>query len=359
MCLICYNMIQMREPLETAELLAFVSSVEEKSLSGAAEKLRVPRVTLSRRLARLERRLGARLLRRTTRSLTLTDAGDALYRHARIVLDAVSHAEASVRGSDDVMRGDLRVSVPPLTTTSFYRLVMRFATKYPAVRVQVHFSSQLVDLSRGDYDVALRASSSFPPGLVARPIARDKVIAVASPRYLAEHGVLRTARDLRAHRCLMGFARGELPESHWPLAEGGSVSVAGVLFSNEPKMLLGAALQHLGIAFLPGLLVRAFVASGRLVHVLPGIIEARSMVAVVYPERELVPPQVRAFVEALVAWAPGNLLETPDESACERDEEALPADRAVGKRPHQERPGNAFQPAPHVPARRAKKLSRP
>ena len=117
----------MREPLETAELLAFVSSVDEQSLSGAAAKLRVPRVTISRRLARLEKRLGARLLRRTTRSLALTDAGQALYRHARMVLDAVSHAEASVRSADDVMRGDLRVSVPPLSSTSFYQLVLRFA----------------------------------------------------------------------------------------------------------------------------------------------------------------------------------------------------------------------------------------
>ena len=156
---ICYNLIQMQEPLETADLLAFASSVEEKSLSGAAEKLRVPRVTLSRRLARLEKRLGARLLRRTTRSLTLTDAGSALYRHARIVLDAVQHAEASVRQADDTMRGDLRVSVPPFSSESFYRLVLRFAAKYPAVRLQIQFSSRMVDLGRGEYDVALRASS--------------------------------------------------------------------------------------------------------------------------------------------------------------------------------------------------------
>jgi DNA-binding transcriptional LysR family regulator len=323
----------MREPLETAELLAFVSSVDEKSLSRAAAKLRVPRVTLSRRLARLEQRLGARLLRRTTRSLTLTDAGSALYQHARIVLEAVSHAEASVQNADDAVRGDLRVSVPPISSASFYRLVLRFAAKYPAVRLQIHFSSQLVDLTRGAYDVALRASSSFEPGLVARPVARDRVIAVASPRYLAEHGTPQSARDLRSHRCLLGFARGEMPDSHWPLADGGSFSVEGALFSNEPKMLFGAALQHQGIALLPGLLVSGFLASGRLVHVLPGVIQARSMVAVVYPEREFVPPQVRAFADALVAWAPQNLgLELPAEEECDPGEEAPPAPPLRSKR---------------------------
>src|SRR5215207_236745 len=98
-----YNLIQMRDLVENSELLAFTKTVDAKSLSRAAAELAVPRATISRRLARLEERLGARLLRRTTRSLVLTDAGDALYRHARIVLDAVASAEASVRRSDDTV----------------------------------------------------------------------------------------------------------------------------------------------------------------------------------------------------------------------------------------------------------------
>jgi len=324
----------MAEPLETAELLAFVSTVDAKSLSAAAQKLRVPRVTISRRLSRLEERLGTRLLRRTTRSLALTEAGTALYRHARIVLDALGHAEESVRNTDHAIRGDLRVSVPPLSSSSFYRLVLRFAAKYPAVRLQLHFSSRIVDLARGEYDVALRASSSFQPGLVARPVARDRVIAVASPRYLGEHGTPKSARDLREHRCIMGFARGEVPESQWPLADGGSISLSGVLFSNEPMMLLGAAVQHQGIALLPGILVRGFLANGRLVHLLPGVVEARSMVAVVYAEREFVPPQVRAFADALVAWAPQNLgVSPPIEQECEtEDGDAAPPPRERSKR---------------------------
>src|SRR5690349_4609829 len=103
----------MHEPLENAELLAFAQAVEARSLSRAAAQLGIPRATLSRRLARLEERLGARLLRRTTRSLTVTDAGEALYRHARLVLEAVADAEASIRRSDDAVRGNLRVSLPP------------------------------------------------------------------------------------------------------------------------------------------------------------------------------------------------------------------------------------------------------
>src|SRR3954469_23393166 len=105
----CQDLIQMAEPLETAELLAFAKTVEARSLSRAAAELGVPRATISRRLARLEENLGVRLLRRTTRSLVLTDAGEAFLRHARIVLEAVENAEESVRRTDDLVRGDLRV----------------------------------------------------------------------------------------------------------------------------------------------------------------------------------------------------------------------------------------------------------
>src|SRR5262245_62150039 len=112
----------MQDPVETSELLAFAKTVEAKSLSRAARELGVPRATISRRLAGLEERLGARMLRRTTRSLVLTDAGQTLYRHARIVLDAVVQAEASIRRTDNAIRGDLRVSVPPISDPTFHQM---------------------------------------------------------------------------------------------------------------------------------------------------------------------------------------------------------------------------------------------
>src|SRR5215475_15831131 len=138
----------MAETLETAELLAFASAVETASLSAAARSLGVPRATIGRRLARLEERLRTRLLRRTTRSLALTDAGEALYRHARIVLDAVHQAEASVRRTDDAIRGDLRISVPHIMQPSFFGMLCDFAKAHPEVRMQVHFSTRHVDLRR-------------------------------------------------------------------------------------------------------------------------------------------------------------------------------------------------------------------
>ncbi|WFP63582.1 LysR family transcriptional regulator [Mesorhizobium sp. WSM4904] len=300
----------MSDPVETAELVAFTKTVDAKSLSRAAAELRVPRATVSRRLARLEERLGARLLRRTTRSLVLTDIGEVFYRQACIALEAVRLAEQSVRMTDDVVRGDLRVSVPPVMSVSFHAMLCEFATRYPELRVHVHTSNQLVDILRDGYDVALRASSQIQPGLIARTLFRDPMIAVASPAYLADRGEPQTHRDLRNHRCLLGFARGELPETHWPMVSGSKLHVDGAFFANDIALLCDAVLQGLGIALLPRGLVSSHLESGALVQVLADIIGAEMQIALVYPERTFLPPQVRAFIDAVAAWVKRELAES-------------------------------------------------
>ncbi len=303
---ICYVLIQMDEPLENAELLAFTKTVEARSLSRAAAELGIPRATLGRRLARLEERLEARLVHRTTRSLTMTDAGEALYRHARIVLDAVAEAEASIRRSDGAVRGNLRVSLPPMLSSAMFDVLAEFAAAHPQVRLQIHFSTRHVDLRRDGYDVALRGAARLEPGLVARTLVRFEFVAVAAPSYLRSHGKPTSLRELRRHRCLMGFARGELPDTHWTCA-GRKLQLDGVLFSNSPEMLARAAQRGLGIAFVPSLAVETRLARGELAVVLPGVLRGEGVIALVYPERELVPPPVRAFVDWMVARAPSLL----------------------------------------------------
>lgn len=293
----------MTDPVETAELLAFTRAAEAKSLSRAAAELRVPRATIGRRLARLEERLGTRLLRRTTRSLSLTGAGEMLYRHARIVLDTLEQAQASVQAGAAVVRGDVRVAVPPNLDESFSAMIAEFAKAHPEVRLQVDASTRLVDLRRDAYDVALRASATIEPGLVARTVGRQKVLAVAAPAYLARMGTPRTVKDLKAHRCLTGFARGELPQSTWPAGRG-VVRVRGVFSSNDLGLLRDAAVAGLGIALLPMLYIGDRIERGELTRVLPGIVETEDRIAIVYVERELMPPQVRAFIDAMTAWAP-------------------------------------------------------
>jgi DNA-binding transcriptional LysR family regulator len=248
-----------------------------------------------------------RLLRRTTRTLVLTDAGDAFLRHAGIVLDALEQAEASVRNSDTVVRGTLRVATPPMQNTSFNALVCDFARANPGVQIQVDASSRYVDLVREGYDVALRAGTELEPGLVSRTIARTSAIAVASPDYLETHGTPRNARDLRTHRCLVGFMRGGLPQTHWPKAGGGKMSVEGYIVANDMLLLLDAAVRGLGIALLPTWVLGELLRRGKLTRVLPNLIQGESRLSVVYQEKELLPPQVRAFIDLLVAWAPAAI----------------------------------------------------
>lgn len=297
----------MDEPLETSELLAFVKIVDARSVTRAALELALPRATVSRRLARLEERLGVRLLRRTTRNIALTDVGEAFYGNARLALDAVHQAEDSVRRTDSVVRGPLRVSLPPIVDEGLNSMICDFKKLHPEVDLQLHFSTHYVDLRNGGFHLALRASSELEPGLVARTLMRIPVMAVASPEYLRQKGTPKSARDLRQHQCLLGFVRGEMPEAHWPLVRGGKLHITGSLVSNSLPLLTSAVIAGLGIAVLPREVVAEALDSGALVHVLSGIVGTEARLSIVYAEREFVPPQVRAFIDALVGWAPTRL----------------------------------------------------
>ncbi|HLV66220.1 MAG TPA: LysR family transcriptional regulator [Polyangiaceae bacterium] len=294
----------MPDPVETAELLAFVKTVEARSVSRAALELGLPRATIGRRLARLEERLGVRLLQRSTRTLSLTDAGKIFHGSARLALDAVEQADDSVRREEGVVRGPLRVSLPPMTDEALLGVLCEFAKRYPAVDLQLHFSTEFVDLRGGGFHLALRAGGALEPGLVARTLVRVPILAVAAPEYLRAHGTPKSARDLRHHRCLLGFTRGVVPESHWPLLRGGKLHVEGSFVSNSLPMLVRAALVGLGITLVPLPLVAGALEQGRLVHVLPTVVGGEARLSVVYAERELTPPQVRAFIDFLVEWAP-------------------------------------------------------
>ncbi|MFT3924401.1 MAG: LysR family transcriptional regulator [Myxococcales bacterium] len=324
----------MKEPLDNAELLAFAKAVDAKSLTRAAAELGIPRATLGKRLSRLEQRLGVRLLRRTTRSLTLTDVGETFYRQARLVLEAASQAESSVRRTGGPIAGELRVSLPPMTGAAILDTIAEFAEAHPQVRLHAFFSSRMVDLKREGYDVAIRATEQLEPGLVARTIARTQLIGVASPGYLAEHGEPGRLSDLPRHRCLMGFARGEFPQTHW--ASGRSkIALDGAFFSNSPELLCRLAARGQGIALVPELAAAPHVESGRLVAVLPKILRVEGRMALVYPERLFVPAQVRAFIDWMLARLPRALgpgLVVDDERIPEKVRPVRPAARKKRRR---------------------------
>ncbi len=282
---------------ETSEVAAFVQVVDGGSVSAAARELGLPRATVSRRLARLEERLGVRLVHRTTRRMHLTESGEEYYRHARGILQAVDAASASVQRADDVPRGLLRVSVPPADSPELRGVLLAFVERYPEVELEVIASTRMEDLRARNIDVAWRAARNLDPGLIARQLSTNNIVGVASAAYASAHGLPEAPSELSSHTCLLGFERGERPATHWPLRDGSRVRVRGRLVSNNLRLLLDATLRGLGIALLPEPFVAEPLEAGRLVAVLPEQLGATSKLALVYPDRRLLKPAVRAFVD--------------------------------------------------------------
>lgn len=158
--------------------------------------------------------------------------------------------------------------------------------------------------------MAIRATGALDPGLVSRTLARVSLVGVASPTYLATHGSPSSLRDLREHRCLMGFDRDERAQTHWQV-HGSKVALKGSAFSNDPHLVRCMALRGLGIALLPATLVAESLARGELSIVLPKQLRLQGVVAIVYVERKLMTPAVRAFVDWVIERAPAALAHVP------------------------------------------------
>ena len=280
----------------------FVAIVDHGSITGAAETLGLPRPTVSKRLARLEERLGVRLVHRTTRRMKLTQQGELLYERARHVVHAVRVAEAAVQRLDDVPRGLLRVLVPPrVPAPTFTEWLAEFLQAYPEVSLDVVGMDAHIDLVAEGFDVALRYGEIEDTSLVSRTLVVNTEIAVASPHYLETRGVPTTAADLADHDCVVGYGGNNLPNPRWPLVEGGSATVAGKLMTNHIDLGLEAARRGLGIALVIDRVAKDLIDSGELVWVLPGIVGRRDQARLVYPDREFLDPKVRAFVDFIVS----------------------------------------------------------
>ncbi len=282
---------------------AFVAIVDAGSISEGARVLGMPRATLSRQLARLEERLGTRLLHRSTRRMLPTPAGETLYARARALLESAQAAVESVERLDDIPRGPFRVSAAPMQTPVLGALIAEFVQAFPAVSVQLETTTRHVDLVADHVDVALRAGLVREPSLIARPLLRTELLAVASPEYLQRRGTPEDVSQLAEHACMGGFEGGIRPGHTWPLLAGGTTPITGPLVSNDMMVLQGAATSGLGIALLPDLLIEADLQGGALLPVLRGVVGLRTSLSLVWVEREFIDPKVRAFVEFAVRWA--------------------------------------------------------
>jgi DNA-binding transcriptional LysR family regulator len=283
----------------------FAAVVEAGSLTAAARALRLSPAMVSKRLARLEQRLGSQLIRRTTRRLTLTEVGEAFYERVVAILAAVRDAEALVAGRAGEPSGRLRVSAP----TSFGRMhlaprLCEFLDAHPAIQLELDLTDSFVDLLVERIDVAVRIAAPPFRSLSAHRLAANRRVLCAAPRYLQRCGEPRSLADLRRHRLLA--ATGQLP---WRL-EGpqGACTVEGEshVRTNSSEVVRELALSGAGIALRSTWDVAQDLRRGRLVRILARYEGAANIgVYAVRPRSELVAPNVRAFVGFLERlWSP-------------------------------------------------------
>lgn len=281
------------------DVLVFVRVVEEQSFSGAARRLHAPVSSLSRKVARLEDRLGARLLHRTTRRLHLTEAGRAFYRRAARSLAELEDAEQELTMRSTTPRGKVRMTAP-VDFKGLVGLVLAFLEAHPGVEIDLDLSNRHVDLLAEGYDLALRAGAVVDPSLVAQRISSSGMRLVVSPGYMARRGAPTSVAELREHDCVLLGPSTE--GAVWPLQVGKEIAripVRGRFAVNSLDGVRQAVLADLGIGLLPERAVVAELESGALQELLPEHWPPATNVFVVYPSRRLMPSAVRAFIDYL------------------------------------------------------------
>lgn len=281
------------------DLEIFTRVVASGSMSEAARELGLQTPIISKRIKRLEERLGSRLFHRTTRQISLTEAGEGFHERVLAALAGLEEAEAFLAGRSSAVTGRLRVSAP----TSFGRMhiapyLTRFFSLYPDVELQLTLTDAFQDLVAEGFDLAIRIGELPSSSLVARKLAAVRRILCATPDYVERHGAPSAIEDLERHICIPAHNN-----AYWHLSgPNGPVALrpVGPLSTNSSEVVREAVLSGLGIAFRSTWDVGPDLRAGRLVQVLPDW-EGSSDVGLyaVYPSRQHLPAKVRAFIDFL------------------------------------------------------------
>lgn len=281
----------------------FLRVLDMGSISAAARSLDLSVAVASQRLQRLERDLGVRLLHRTTRRLHATPEGAVLAEQGRVLVDDLEALSSSLRQAGTGITGTLRLT----TSASFGRqyvspLIPEFLRAHPGVNLSINLTDHVLDLVSSGFDLAIRIGTLEDSTLVARKLADNQRLLCASPDYLREHGWPRTPHDLARHQCLLLVgAQGRADVWRFDDGQGGEIAVRvrGRVEANTGELLSDAAIAGFGIAMHSTWHVGDDLRAGRLVQVLPDFPIALNGIYAVMPQRRLVPPRVRAFVDFL------------------------------------------------------------
>ena len=283
----------------------FVTVVDLGSQSAAADQLDLSRPVVSRYLAELEDWVGARLMHRTTRKLSLTAAGSETLPRCRQMLELCSDMQAAVSEPDEAPRGQLRLSV----SSSFGQAqladaVAEYVKRFPLVSIDLQMLDRTVNLVDERIDLAIRTSFELDPNLIARKLTLCRSVICASPAYLLEHPQPRQVHDLAGHNCLTHSYFGK---SLWHFTENGepvSVAVQGNITANEATTLLRVTLAGAGVARLPSYQAGDYIRSGELIRLLPKAEPQQMNVYAVYASRKHMPLALRSLLDFLVLRFP-------------------------------------------------------
>jgi len=284
------------------DMVLFVQVVDEGSFSRVAEKLSLTNSVVSKRIARLEESLNAQLLYRTTRKLSLTDAGRTLYNKAKIVKLAFQEAENAITGYGENMKGNIRVTMPAVSANLVLsESIAEFCKQHSEISVDLHITNRLVDLIEEGFDLAIRTAELEDSSLIARRLIDSHWIICATPDYLERHGIPHTPDQLQSHECLV-YKFDNLSNGIWPLYIDGTeqlLTVQGRFHSNHLNAIKQATLSDLGIAFLPQALVYEELQKNTLTQILQRFTRKKMGMYAVYPKARQPDQKLKLLVEHL------------------------------------------------------------
>lgn len=301
------------------QVLIFAKVVEQGSFIGAARVLALPKTTISRKVQELEERLGTRLLQRTTRRVSLTEAGAIYYEYCNRISQEMEDADHAVGRVQEAPRGTLRVSATfSFGMSALVPIVPDFMARYPDIHLQLELRNDAVDLVAEGFDLSIRIGPLADSSYAVRNLGESRMCLYASPAYLETRGMPGAPEDLGRHPTLTLSRLSRHGRFLWPLSDGHDIReiyLTPHLVANDPAVIKFAALAGLGVALLPAILVRQESDSGQLLPVLPEWEAPKTEFCAVYASRRGLSPKVRVFIDYLAErlnYLPGLKIGAPD-----------------------------------------------
>lgn len=291
----------MKAPVDSlTSLRAFVAAADARNFKMAGQALGISSSAIGKAIARLEAQLATTLFHRTTRTISLTEAGVLFLIRARRMLDELQAGEAELAEASGTPRGRLRVSLP-ITGELLTSALATFVDAYPLVELDLDYTDRIVDVIEEGFDVVIRTGTTGDSRLLHRPLGQFGWRLVASPDYVARHGAPAAPVELAGHVCLrQRFSSGRLIP--WSLRSAPDLRVPSSLTASSIDALLDLTIAGAGIGSFPEFLVQDALASGTLVPILEGHIEQTGIVTMLWPASRYRVPKVRAFVDCIAQY---------------------------------------------------------